>query len=120
MRQLDEKFLLKLGSASNYLKRLDGQEDSRTQMLAKRAFLHRPLMNYTEYMNHESGVVDYSPELLFLIDIIDTEIASLNDHREKNLCDYEFIKLSLKKIEDVFRNQNLPMSPEVRKNQDSL
>ena len=120
MQQLDEGFLLKLGSVSNYLKRVEGKEDARTQMLAKRAFLHRPLMTYTEYSDLEIGIVNYPPSLTNLIDTINTEITKINNHREILLCEYDFLRLSLNRIEAMFKNQSSVASTPVEWNEGSL
>lgn len=120
IQQLDEGFLLKLGSVSNYLKRVEGQEDARTQMLAKRAFLHRPLMTYTEYSDLELGIVNYPPAMTSLIDTINTEITNINNHRDDLLCEYEFLRRTMSKIDAMFRNQPSVASPPAEENQGSL
>jgi len=105
IEQLDYQYLICLGSVENYIKRVRDGEDPRSQMLAKKAFLHRPIISYSEFLEARSGRQSSTEaNQSVVVGEIDQIVESLNLHRDQGMCDFEFLKLSMERISVFFGN----------------
>jgi len=101
--QPDREYLRCLGSVENFVKRVRDAEDPRTQMLAKRAFLHRPIMTYSEFlMARNDQYLEGDSLQTAVVTEIDRIVESLNTHRTDGLCDYDFLRARLASILEIF------------------
>ena len=82
-------FRLAYGNLNNYLDRVEANESPRTRFLAKRSFLHRPILRYEEFFNPEKYdrvITDMNREVITRLNQL---VQHLNELRENEAIDYE-------------------------------
>lgn len=93
---LSEEYRLAYGNLSGYLKRIKDRDHPRTIALAKRAFLHRRILKYSEFFSQNNYIevaTGFNKESVKKIDNI---VDKINKFREEIIAksNTDFDKLS--------------------------
>jgi hypothetical protein len=105
MSELNPDFCLAFGTLSNYLKRVRSGDTPRSQMLAKRSFLHRAILRYNEFYEGTESVVAKDNEHLFEVIVkLDLLVDRVNEIRSSGLLDQVELEDLENKLKDLIYN----------------
>lgn len=98
---VSKEYMLAFGTLDNYLRRVDKKEEPRWVNLAKNAFLHRPILKYSEYFppaEYGDVITEKNKETIKKLNNI---VDELNKMRENNQTDYEKLSPIWEKVNQL-------------------